>query len=167
MSFGVGAALYLTGEKFTLRLCSRSSAAPPKLWCSVFSGKLCLAYCTTPCDTRTQDFKFPGCRDGACASFAKGSADSKTSFLVTGLISTDRSALLVILNFENSLALRILCIKGVVTAYIHIKFGEKEVSNVHRSGKFCLFGSLVNQRFAFRSEFQRRAFDMFRSYVCT
>ena len=41
-----------------------------------------------PGEKRTQDFEFPGFRDGTCTSLTKVSADSDTSIQVTGPMLT-------------------------------------------------------------------------------
>ena len=81
-SFGFGAALISDCKFSTCFLCSRSPASHGLLWWPGFRTlvvslcrKNCHAKCSTPRDTRTEDFLFPGCFDGACTSISTVTVD--------------------------------------------------------------------------------------------
>ena len=94
-SFGLGAAGNLTGDcphcvcsrgRPQLGDCGENTA--PEFWWSVSGRVNRRVYCSILRDMRTQDFEFPGCRDGTCTSATKVPAGSNTSIPVTGPILT-------------------------------------------------------------------------------
>ena len=124
-------------------------------------------------EIRTQDFKFPSSRKRYLYFCSKSSCKFEYfDFPVTvPNLHVIVNNCCVFLNFDNLLALRILCIKkehncldnSSALSILSIKEQElspsvtdslvKKLSNYHRFCKFCLFGSSMNQRLAIRREF--------------
>ena len=112
--FGVGAAYSLLENV----VCARGlphfhdcGENTPKIWWSVSAGKTCRACCSIHRDIRTQDFEFPGCRDGTCTFIHQIAADLNISIPVNGPILTWSWRIACNLEFWESLVLNILCMK--------------------------------------------------------
>ena len=118
MSFGFGAALYLTVE-LPLVSCARGrpqfsdccDGTAARCWRSVSVGIHCRAYCSIPGEIRTQDFSYPGCCHGSCTPNTNVPADLNTSIPFAGPILTSSVRTACYLVLENFLVLLLLCMK--------------------------------------------------------
>ena len=82
---------------------TEAKARLENFWCPVSWGLNCRAYCSIRRDIGTQDFTFPGFREGTCTSMTNSPADSSTSISVTGPIFTRSLGIAYNLEFRESL----------------------------------------------------------------